>query len=158
MTRFATGLCLLCLLTLTASAQSSPGSGLPAITPGRAGCPEGLLRACTAAADELAAARKLIDAQGRELDAARTALDAQKERTRLLAEQNGALVAQVDALKTALDAQRQATAKLDELVGKFQLRVADLEKDLAKAKRRTKQAALAGFLGGAVAVGVAVGR
>ncbi len=115
------------------------------------------MTACAAAADEVAAGRKLLAAQDAEIAAGRAALEAQKERVRLLAEQNGILQQQVEALRTALAAQQQATAKLDELVGKFTIRVADLEKDLAKARRRTKQAALAGFLGGA-AVGVAVGR
>lgn len=156
MTKFAIGPFLLCLLlTPMAFAQGLPPSGTR--VPSRS-CDAEIVTACAAAADEVTAGRRLLAAQDAELVAARAALEAQKERTRLLAEQNGVLQQQVEALRTALAAQQQATAKLDELVGKFTIRVADLEKDLAKARRRTKQAALAGFLGGAVAVGVAVGR
>lgn len=155
-TRFATGLLLpFLLLTGAACAQGLPQPVTPAASPET--CPDGLLRACSAAVDELQAARKLIAAQESELKAARESIEAQKARVSLLAEQNGALQAQAMELRAALDAERAARKEIESLVEKFRLRVADLERDLAKARRRTKQAALGGFIGGILA-GAAIGR
>lgn len=154
MTRCAIEILVLCLLlTCAGYAQGSNPSALPAVP----SCPDYLLRACDQAAAELDAARKLIAAQDAELKAAREALEAQKERARLLAEQNGILQAQLLDLREAAAARAAQIKAMEELIGKYQIRITDLETALAKQKRRTRQSALAGFLGGVLA-GVAVGR
>ncbi len=154
MTRCAIGILSLCLLlTYAGYAQGSN----PSASPAAPSCPDYLLRACDQAAAEIEAARKLIAAQESELKAARESIEAQKARVSLLAEQNGALQAQAMELRAALDAERAARKEIESLVEKFRLRVADLERDLAKARRRTKQAALGGFIGGILA-GAAIGR
>lgn len=156
MTRCAIGLLgALLLLTSAGYAQNLPKPNSHAPSPDV--CPDDLLRACSAAVDEVVAARKLIAAQESELKAARESIEAQKARVSLLAEQNGALQARAMELRAALDAERAARKEIESLVEKFRLRVADLEKDLAKARRRTKQAALGGFIGGILA-GAAIGR
>lgn len=150
MTKLVLPICLLSILTLSASAQSSPPSATNAGAPA---CDESIVRSCRAAVGELAAARKLIETLQGQIDASNAALEIQKQRTQLLAEQNGLLQTQVEEYRAALEAERQARAKLEELNGKFQIRVADLER---KSKRGPKFAA-AGFLAG-VLVGAAAGR
>jgi murein L,D-transpeptidase YcbB/YkuD len=134
------------LATLPAFAQSSPASATPA-------CDEGIARACRAAADELGAARKLIEAQTAELRAAKESADATALRLKLMADANQALTEQVEALKTALNAEMARAAEIEKLVGKFQLRIEQLERDKSRGRRLTGAA----FVGGLV-LGIAAGR
>lgn len=155
-TKYGIGLLMLCLLsTLAAYAQNSPQPGIHAASPET--CPDGLLRACNAAVDELQAARKLIASQDAELKAAAVALDAQRERVSLLAEQNGILQKQIAELNAAIEAQKAAGSAMTELLEKYRLRVVDLEADLAKTKRRVRKMALGAFVGGLV-LGAGAGR
>lgn len=146
MTRFAIVICLLFLATLPASAQSSATSATPA-------CDEAVTRACRAAADELTAARKLIEAQTAELTAAKNSADATALRLKLMAEANQALTEQVEALKAALDAEKQRAAEIEKLADKFRLRVERLERDKARGRKLTGAAFVGGLL-----LGVAAGR
>lgn len=111
MTKLAIGICLLYLLTLSASAQGSPSSAMPAgdATPR---CDDVVTRACRAAADELAAARKLIEAQTAQIRAGEDRLKIETDRLGLLAEKNQALLEQVEALRQQLEAERAARAQV----------------------------------------------
>lgn len=124
-------------------AQNSPGSGTPSL-----GCDEGIVKACRAAAGELVAARKLIEAQAAEIKALNDRLATEKERSRLLAEKNQILVEQNEALNAAIASQKQAAATLQKLIDEQRGRIENLDKKLAAAKRRTLLATLAGFIGG----------
>lgn len=146
MTRFAIVICLLFLATLPASAQNSPASATPA-------CDEGIARACRAAADELTAARKLIEAQGKQITATEDRLKIETERLGLMAEANQALTEQVEALKAALDAEKARAAEIEKLADKFRLRVERLERDKARGRKLTGAAFVGGLL-----LGVAAGR
>lgn len=144
MTRFAIVICLLCLATLPGFAQNSPGSATPA-------CDEGVTRACRAATDELAAARKLIEAQTAELKAAKDSADATALRLKLMADANQALTEQVEALKAALEAEKARAAEIEKLADKFRLRVERLERDKARGRKLTGAAFVGGLLLGAAA-------
>lgn len=146
MTRFGIVIFLLSLATLPGFAQSSPGSATPA-------CDEGVARACRAAADELTAARKLIEAQTAELKAAKGSADATALRLKLMAEANQVLTEQVEALKAALDAEKQRAAEIEKLVEKFKLRINQLEREKSRGRKLTGAA----FVGGLV-LGIAAGR
>jgi predicted RNase H-like nuclease (RuvC/YqgF family) len=135
---------VLSLLTLSVCAQNSTRSGSPADL----GCDEGIVKACRAAAGELVAARKLIEAQAAEIKALNDRLATEKERSRLLAEKNQILVEQNEALNAAIASQKQAAATLQKLIEEQRGRIENLEKKLAAAKRRTLLATLAGFVGG----------
>ena len=152
MTRLGIAICLLCLATSLGFAQSSPGSATPALQ-----CDEAVARPCRAAVDELAAARKLIEAQTAELAAAKAALDAKATQLKLLADANQALIEQVEALKEAGAARAEQVKGLEELAGKFQLRVGDLEKDLKKQKSRGRKSAGLAF-GAGLLLGIGAGR
>ena len=136
-------ICLVLPLTLNCYAQNSPGSGTPSL-----GCDEGIVKACRAAAGELVAARKLIEAQAAEIKALNDRLATEKERSRLLAEKNQILVEQNEALNAAIASQKQAAATLQKLIDEQRGRIENLDKKLAAAKRRTLLATLAGFIGG----------
>lgn len=146
MTRFGIVICLWFLATLPGFAQSSPASATPA-------CDEAVTRACRAAADELLAARKLIEAQTAELKAAKDAADATALRLKLMADANQALTEQVEALKTALDAEKARAAEIEKLVEKFKLRINQLEREKSRGRKLTGAA----FVGGLV-LGIAAGR
>lgn len=112
-----------------------------------------MTRACRAAVDELLAARKLIEAQGAELVASKAALDAKAVQLKLMADQNQLLIEQADSLKEALAAREAQIKSLEDLIGKFRLRIADLEKKSA----RGRKVATGAFVGGLL-LGVAAGR
>ena len=137
---------LLPLLALTSCAQSSQTSDIPA--PG-----EGLVRACSAAAAELGAARKLIEAQQKEAEVARLRLETEKERAALMAEKNEALSQQIDALTAAIQAEREARAFLQQLIEQQRDRIAKLEDKAAKTRKRSLIMTLAG-----VVLGLTIGR
>lgn len=143
MTKLAILICLVLPLTSNCYAQNSPASATPSL-----GCDEGIVKACRAAAGELVAARKLIEAQGAEIKALNERLAAEKEKTRLLAEKNQILIEANENLNAAIASQKDAAATLQKLIDEQRERIGSLEKRLAAAKRRTLIATLAGFVGG----------
>ncbi len=116
-------------------------------------CDEAVARSCRAAVDELGAARKLIEAQNAELAAAKAALDAKATQIKLMADANQTLIEQNEALKESLAARAEQVKSLEELIGKFQIRIADLEKKNARGRRFTVGAFVGGLVLGAVAAG-----
>lgn len=116
-------------------------------------CDEAVARPCRAAVDELAAARKLIDAQGAEIAAGKAALDAKSTQLKLMADANQALIEQNEALKEALQAREEQAKGLEELIGKFQIRIAELEKKNSRGRRFAAGAFIGGLLLGVVAAG-----
>lgn len=110
----------------------------------------GVIRACTAAAEELLAARRLIDAQRKEIDAATARLDLEKERLALMAEKNQLQIEQLEALRSQIAAMEKAKGILLQLQDRQQQQIASLEARLAKARRRTLLGILGGVLAGAI--------
>lgn len=144
MKQFAIALLSLCLLFPTGSyAQDSPNSATPAVDPG-------LLRACGAAVDELKAARQLIEAQRKEIEAAAARLEVEKQRLQFFAEKNQLQIEQADALRVQIEAMEKAKAILLDLQQRQQERIAKLEENLSKARRRTVIGILVGILTGAI--------
>lgn len=139
------GLCLCLQAQSFAQDSKPPASPVPELR-----CDEPISRACNAALTELLAARKLIEAQGRELEAARLRLEAEKQRTKLLAEKNQQLIEHAEALNEALIAERQAKEALRQLSEQQSERIAKLDADKKRLKRLRAIAAIAGIAVGAI--------
>ena len=150
MTKLAIGICLLCLLTLSAYAQNLPSSGIPAGEQAPQ-CDEAVTRACRAAADELAAARKLVEAQGAQIKATEDRLRVETERLGLMAEKNQALLEQIEALRQQLEAEKAARAAIAAERDAGRERIAKLERDRQKGRTRTAYAVIIGGVLGVLA-------
>ena len=149
-TRIGITIFLLCLLAPSSLAQGSPGSGAPAGQPPPQ-CDEAVARACRAAADELAAARKLIEAQGAQLRATDERLKIETERLSLMAEKNQTLIEQVEALRQQLEAEKTARAAIVAERDAGRERIAQLERSTEKRRTRVAYALIIGGVLGVLA-------
>jgi uncharacterized protein YicC (UPF0701 family) len=75
-----------------------------------------VIDACNAAADELAASRKLIDALETENAALKTRLDTERQTTTLFGELNETRKAETEALRSALAAKNEALAAKTDVI------------------------------------------
>jgi septal ring factor EnvC (AmiA/AmiB activator) len=75
-----------------------------------------LVNACAAAADELAASRKLIDALDDENSALNARLETEKQTTRLLTELNQTRKTESEALRSAIAAKNEALTAKDAVI------------------------------------------
>lgn len=137
MTKFVAAIFLGCLLTSALYAQGLPSSDTPAGPPS---CSEGVTRACRAAADELAAARRLIDAQGAQVLALEARIQVEIERAGLLEKVKETLERQVENLKAELAAERDAKAALQSEIDARTARLAQLERTLQSQRGRSRVA------------------
>ena len=120
-------------------------------------CDEPITRACSAALTELLAARKVIDAQVAELEAAHLRLEAEKERVKLLAEKTQQQAEQIEALNVALTAEREAKEFLRQSNENKDSQIADLKSDKKQLKKQRNAAGVGGFVTG-VLTGVVIRR
>lgn len=140
-------ICLFLVLPQRAFAQDLPKPALPA---DELRCDEPITRACSAALAELLAARKLIEAQTKEIEAAQLRLASEKERTKLLAEKTQQQAEQIETLNTALTAEREAKEFLRLSNESKDKTIADLKGDKRRLKRQRVVAAVVGVAVGAV--------
>ena len=149
MTRIGIAIFLLFLLTSLSFAQGLPSSTIPAGLPPQ--CDEAVIRACRAAADELTAARKLIEAQGAQIKATEDRLKIETERLGLMAEKNQTLLEQIEALRQQLEAEKAARAAVVAERDASRDRIAQLERSAEKRRTRVAYALIIGGLLGALA-------
>lgn len=130
---------------LALCAHSSAQQVIPA---GEPRCDESVTRACSAAVAELRAARDLIAAQQKELDAMSARLAIEQERAgviqqklMLMGEQNQALIVEADAAK-------QARGKQEQLLETYRQQIAKLQEDIAGGRKRAIWLTIAGFVTG----------
>lgn len=109
--------------------------------------------ACSQAADELKAARTLIDSLQKELEMTRDRLDLERLRVGLLAEKNALLQAQIEGLQGAVDATKRQNVAMGEVMEKLRAQNAKLE--AAKSKRSRT---MWGIVAGALLTGVLLSR
>jgi hypothetical protein len=125
---------------LTICAQDSKPSTRPAVE-----CDEKVVKACAIIADELIAARALIESQDKEIKAATQRLDVEKEQIILHREKAELLARRIEALQSQIQSLQEASAIMAELNDRNRERIAKLEAQKKAANKRTLIAAVAGI-------------
>lgn len=121
-------LAALLFVTISAHAQTNTPSSKP-----QQATMEGMMRACQAVADELKAARELIERQRQELSAADETIKAERAKGTAATEKLDALQAQVNSQKAAIENQDRA------LLG-YEKQVAGLQEQVTKLKGQRDRA------------------
>ena len=108
-----------------------------------------MIAACGAAADELTASRKLIEALERENASLRVRLDTEKHTTALLTELNETRKSESEALRKTVEAKNEAMQAKQQVIDAQEKLIANL-----KGKKRSIMGRLGDLLLGAAAIAI----